>query len=337
MPKKDSFVPVPPIFFEKTLLTIGGALTSKFIDNNPLYMRHFYYIILILTGIVSACQQKSKSVETDTTKVDTTAPVTKLPTKDSLWFCNNVAQVFEKRWIKTSLGHQRVGISYTEKTLKNPTLILFLHGDSPFSNPVYQYIIVKAITKNTKNTIAVGILRPGYQDNCGDQSEGNKGEIMGDNYSAEVIASLAEIVQQLKTELTPQKTIVMGHSGGAALSALLAARYPAMQDKTILLACPCDLHLWRQNMRKLTKNKQWDLPMPGLSPIDEITKLDNNKEILVFAGSEDKVAPPALSNAYVKATKKAGKKISYHVLPGVDHNGITRPKAFKKILKSLQD
>lgn len=301
-------------------------------------MRRFYYITVLLTGIISACQQKTKSAETDTAKVDTTVTsVPEKPAKDSLWFCKNTEQVFEKRWIKTSLGRQKVGISYTEKELKNPTLILFLHGDSPFSNPIYQYIIARAITKNTQNTIAVGILRPGYQDNCGDQSAGNKGEMMGDNYSAEVVASLAEIAKQLKKEFNPQKTIVMGHSGGAALSALLAARYPSIQDKTVLLACPCDLPLWRQNMRKLTKNKQWDTPMPGLSPIAEVTKLANNREILVFAGGEDKVAPPALSDAYVKAAKKAGKKIDYHLLPGIDHDGITRPKAFKEILKSIQD
>ena len=133
--------------------------------------------------------------------------------------------------------------------------------------------MAKDITTARRNTIAVGVLRPGYEDDCGHLSQGDKGQMMGDNYTAEVVESLAAMVEKMQRNFSPSRTVMIGHSGGAALTALLASRRPELLDQAILVACPCNLKDWRKSMTALTENSQWKEPMEGLSPLAEVSQL----------------------------------------------------------------
>ena len=85
-------------------------------------------------------------------------------------------------------------IPYTSSgTLKNPVMLLVLHGDSPFNNPSYQYLIASRIANESENVVAVGILRPGYTDKEGNYSKGKRGKATGDNYTKEVLMSIKNL------------------------------------------------------------------------------------------------------------------------------------------------
>jgi pimeloyl-ACP methyl ester carboxylesterase len=69
-------------------------------------------------------------------------------------------------------------------------------------------------------------LRPGYKDDTGEQSEGKRGLTTGDNYTPEVVDAVASATDQLRTRFHPARTVLVGHSGGAAIAANVLGRWP---------------------------------------------------------------------------------------------------------------
>jgi len=251
------------------------------------------------------------------------------------WFCDSTITESKIQWIDTTLGRQKAVVIRSGSLLTKPTLIVFLHADSPFGDPVYQYDLAMKIAESAENTIAVSILRPGYSDSCGDKSAGIVGRKMGDNYTAEVVKSLAMSISHIRNQTSPSKTIVIGHSGGAALAALLASRYSDLQDQSILVACPCILSSWRASMSKLMENPAWLEPMPGLSPIDDVAKLDPSKAVRLLVGDEDKITPPILSAQYSERAITMEKDVSHTVVSGGDHDMILRDDVLNLVLQSI--
>lgn len=253
------------------------------------------------------------------------------------WFCKPQTDGKRVHWIQSKLGQQKVGVVIPQPEAENSDLVVFLHGDSPFSDPIYQYRIAESIGKKRNNTIAAGILRPGYRDKCGDQSAGDVGQMMGDNYSASAVEAIADVIEGLQKSYQPKRTYLIGHSGGAALSALLSARQSQLIDQTVLVACPCDLPKWRTVMRNLTGKENWERKLPGLSAIDEVSDLDDEKKIHLFVGYQDRVTPSFLSEEYAAKATELGKKVSVTVKPNADHENILRPEILKEILASIGD
>ena len=81
--------------------------------------------------------------------------------------------VAEVSWVATP---QRLKVEAFRSAAADahPTLIVILHGDSPFAPPTYQYRFAQRVAANTDNVIAAAILRPGYSDGA-DRSEGKRG------------------------------------------------------------------------------------------------------------------------------------------------------------------
>lgn len=253
------------------------------------------------------------------------------------WFCASSSEDGTVQWVVTPLGKQKIVSVQSQEIGANPTLVVFLHADSPFGDPVYQYDIARSIATNLKNSVVIAPLRPGYGDSCGDRSAGDAGRKMGDNYTADVVESLAKILTAKQESISPRQTIVMGHSGGAALSALLGARYPDLADRLVLVACPCDLPRWRESMRVLSDNPRWTEEMPGLSPVDEIGKLSADVPIELWVGDQDVVTPPGLSIHFASRVSNAGKQASYTVISGGGHDMILRPDILLVILRQLSN
>lgn len=256
---------------------------------------------------------------------------TLLSAQDTDWFCNTDESSIVKRSHDTAIGPQKTLTFYPSETTSTQ-VIIFIHSDSPFGNPSYQYRISKNISKIT-NSITVAILRPGYTDNCDDLSEGSKGLAMGDNYSYENVKAIASIISSIKKAEKSTKIVVMGHSGGAALAALLAESNPELIDQCILISCPCNLADWRTSMQELTGNTEWSKPMDGLSPIDGISKLDLNNKIHLYVGEDDPVTPAFLSTEFYNAVNKLGASVSMKIIEGADHDSILKPEHLSMILK----
>lgn len=251
------------------------------------------------------------------------------------WYCQPEGDLRALHWVDSQLGAQKVAVAMSDAAGVSSDLVVFLHGDAPFAPPVYQYKIAEAVAAQRPNTIAAGVLRPGYEDRCVHKSAGDTGHKMGDNYTAEVVDSVAVVVEALQGKYQPARTIVIGHSGGAALTALLSSRYAHLVDISILVACPCDLPKWRRVMKELTGKAFWQTDLPGLSPVAEVAGLDANKKIYLFTGTEDKVTPVFLGAEYAAAALAAGKKADFAEVPKAGHDNILRPPLLKQMLAVL--
>ena len=79
------------------------------------------------------------------------------------------------QWVTTSTGCLHIYTYKSDKILSNPNLVVVIHGDAPFNKPGYQYLMAKKIAERNSNSIAIGLLRPGYTDPDGNTSDGKKG------------------------------------------------------------------------------------------------------------------------------------------------------------------
>lgn len=253
--------------------------------------------------------------------------------QDPNWFCDPGEGKIAKRWYDTEIGKQKALIIYPQEKA-NSNLVVFIHGDSPFRDPIYQYYISKNISEIT-NAVTVAILRPGYKDDCGDLSGGNRGLTMGDNYTKEVVEAIASVISAVKEEESTTQTIVMGHSGGAALTALLAESDPDLIDRSILVACPCNLKTWRKSMEELTNNPNWLNPMGGLSPIDGISKLSLDSKIHLYVGENDVSTPPFLTTEFYNATNRLGANVTMKIVPSEDHESILKRTVLLRIFEEV--
>lgn len=219
--------------------------------------------------------------------------------------------------------------------LTNPVLVLVLHGDAPFNNPSYQYLIAKKIANENSNLVAVGVLRPGYTDHEGNRSEGERGEAIGDNYTRDVLSSIYQLTNDLKKKYDPSTIILVGHSGGAAISANLMSQYPEAYSKSLLISCPCDLHPWRQHMKVLQDGAEiWDIEVSSLSPIEELKNIPDSTPIVVVHGENDPVVPVSIIQNYVAELKANNKNVQFRLLQDQGHE-IALNKEIFEIVKGL--
>ncbi len=221
------------------------------------------------------------------------------PAQAQEWFCveNN-----DIRYIDTALGKQKIMIFAPEEG-EAKELIFFFHGDSAFRPPSYQYDMARRIVGHREGAMAVAVLRPGYEDGCGDKSEGDAGFKMGDNYTLEVVNVLAEVITAVQSEY-PLETTLFGHSGGAALSAILMNRHPDLASAALLAACPCDLTAWRQHMYERTGNERWISDLPGLNPMQETLSLKREIKVFAFSDLNDQITPNEFTKEYVAKLKR---------------------------------
>ncbi|UII75338.1 alpha/beta hydrolase [Flagellimonas sp. HMM57] len=221
--------------------------------------------------------------------------------------------------------------------LNNPKLVLVLHGDAPFNNPSYQYIIAKKIADENKNIVAVGILRPGYKDNEGNSSQGERGEAAGDNYTREVLESINNLTTKLKDKYNPSKIVLVGHSGGAAISANLISEYPITYSNALLISCPCNLHKWRKHMKRLQPETQiWDKEVKSLSPIEGVKKIHFSTQITLIHGDNDKSVPINIASEYARELEENQKKFNFIVLEGLGHEVALNDEVFEIISKFVK-
>lgn len=223
-------------------------------------------------------------------------------------------------WVTTSLGCLYFNLYKSDSISINPNLIFILHGDAPFNNPGYQYGMAKKVAKQMKNTITIGLLRPGYTDPDSNKSDGIRGEATGDNYTTENIDAISEVIARLKKVYQPKHVVLIGHSGGAAISANIISLKPGLIDKAILVSCPCDLDKWRQYMSTQQPDfLAWKKPVHSVSPISVANTIQKQTKVAVIIGEKDDVTPLALSIEYYNKLKEIGTKVNLIQVPDEGH------------------
>lgn len=197
------------------------------------------------------------------------------------------------------------------------TLIVVLHGDTP--TPGYQYDFARAAAAAVPGSLAVALLRPGYEDPAGRRSPGVRGTATGDDYTADRIAAVAESIRKLAKRYRSARIILVGHAGGAAVAADLAGSQPGLIDGMILVACPCKLPEWRRHMKTAQPASGWDRPSASLDPIMLVGGIPSKLRTAVLVGSDDRTTPVDFSRAYAEALTLRGIATDYRIVPGKGH------------------
>jgi pimeloyl-ACP methyl ester carboxylesterase len=240
-------------------------------------------------------------------------------------------------WLTTDAGRLKAQIYVSPAASRSPILVVVLHGDAPFNKPKYQYVFAERAASRG-DIVAAAILRPGYSDPSGDTSDGVRGLTTGDNYTTDRVAMIVAGISDLQHDYHPKATVLVGHSGGAAIAADILALHPKVPTAALLLSCPCDVAPWRQHMKELQRAPIWDQPVESLSPVDLADLVPTSIRIRMMVGADDSVAPPQFTQVY--AQRLAAHHIDVQVIeiPGEGHEILLLPvvqEALEKLVKEL--
>ncbi|HEX3397048.1 MAG TPA: prolyl oligopeptidase family serine peptidase [Steroidobacteraceae bacterium] len=244
-------------------------------------------------------------------------------------------------WIKANGLRLKTMIYHSAKMSSHPILLVVLHGDllgvRAIPSSTYHYVFAQEATLKNENLVAAALLRPGYRDNTGERSEGTLGMATGDNYTPEVVDAVAQVIDQLKAKYHPAHTVLAGHSGGAAITGDFLGRWPAGVDAGFMVSCPCDLAAWRRHMQQLQNgNSIWSMPINGLSPMDLAGKVLPTVRVRLMVGSEDPVAPAAMSKHYADVLRSHGDDVTLTILPGLEHEILLEPATYDALTELLR-
>ncbi|HWK36205.1 alpha/beta hydrolase, partial [Sphingomonas sp.] len=206
------------------------------------------------------------------------------------------------------------------------TLVVVLHGDSRNAPPSSQYVAAERFAAAVPDSAVVAVLRPGYTDAAGHRSPGERGEGNGDNYTADRIGAVADTIAILRGRYPNARTIVVGHSGGAAIAADLAGTRSGLIDGLVLAGCPCMLDEWRTGMKKRRPQAGFDTPVDSLDPLQTVGGIPTSLRAAVLVGAKDEVAPPPLSRGYAEALALRGVTTDYRILPDKGHDILDDPE-----------
>ncbi len=248
----------------------------------------------------------------------------------------DVHQADNLNWVATTQGFIHIQTFRHLENTDSVKLVVVIHGD--LDKPGYHYRSAQLIAQESRNVIAVGILRPGYTDPENNTSNGRKGLTSGDNYTPQVISTISELIWQLKQIYHPVETIAVGHSGGAAILGDLIGLKPALVDKAVLVSGPYDVSKWRHYMWKQQNyDPVWLLPVQSISPLSVTSEIGEKTGITIIVGEKDPVAPPALSREYYSKLLSENKKARLIIIPGAEHNILLNDKVLDVIFATVND
>jgi pimeloyl-ACP methyl ester carboxylesterase len=221
----------------------------------------------------------------------------------------------EKEWLGAAGQRTRAALFRSTDAGRSPILVVVLHGDLGLAN-----VLAINAASQIHGIVAAALVRPGYTDGDGDTSDGVKGNATGDNYTPEVLNQMDAAIRSLKSQFHPSAVVLVGHSGGAAISADLIARDNRLARAALLLSCPCDVPTWRKHMNTLRPNPLWDKPVTSISPMDVVSEISPKTEIWMMVGDKDDIAPPEFTERYAAVLRKHGIEPQVTILPGRGHN-----------------
>jgi poly(3-hydroxybutyrate) depolymerase len=243
----------------------------------------------------------------------------------------------ETVWLDANGLHMKTKVYQSAKLDPSPTLVVVLHGDSPKSPPSYQYSFARKLAEQNENLVVAAVLRPGYSDDAHEASDGTRGKANGDNYTSDVVDAIASVIEQLKARYHPAHTVIVGHSGGAAITAILVGRWPNAADGALLVSCPCDVEGWRKHMLQTQDNPIWAQPVESISPINVVSDVPRTIHVRMLVGSDDNNALPEFTQAYAAALKNRGDDVAVTVAPGLSHDILLDPVAFEQTRSLIQE
>ena len=262
----------------------------------------------------------------------------------------------ERLWVVVPGGRLRAEAYQSQTSSEHPTLIVVLHGDLFDPAPSYQYAFAQVVAQGAdapilpeavrtrlrdippkKDVVAVGILRPGYVDGSGERSDGDRGTATLDNYTPEVVDTISSAIGRLKAQYSAGRVILVGHSGGPAISADILGRHPEAADGALLVACACDPDNIRIDMSKTRPLPAWKGPTRSVKPMELVQGIRPDVKVRMVVGEADDTAPVKYSQAYADTLQSRGVSVHLTVAPGLGHNILLRPVVFEELTALLQE
>ena len=185
-------------------------------------------------------------------------------------------------------------------------LIVMAHGLVSGGGPShYMYQYAQDIANQLPDVTVAAVLRPGYFDAAGRVSPGSNHERSRDQYTAENNRYLATTIQNLKSQISPEKVLVVGHSAGAIHFSTLIGQYKKLVDAAVLVAGTYDLAA-----------RGW---VNSQSPLDFVDTIDRSVKVIATSGTEDTGTPPSVGREYVQMLRDNGVDAEFVLIKGAEH------------------
>jgi predicted esterase len=210
------------------------------------------------------------------------------------------------------------------------TLIVYLHGDGAIEARPSDYLKHGVNKINADNVVQIILMRPGYFDSTGATSTGilKRKSRRGTSYNSHNVKEIAMAIDNLKGYHKPKKTIIVGHSGGAAIAALILGRHSEVADGAILAACPCNVDKWVQMAGKRSGRD-------ALSPSNYVDNIGSDVTVIALTGTKDNNTFPVLANEYIAKLEKHNVNGKFISVAGQTHNGIVRSPSFYNAINEI--
>lgn len=210
-------------------------------------------------------------------------------------------------------------------------LVVFLHGNNGGRTALQADSGAAAMLAEKIQAVTVAVQHPGYRGDLG-SSDGQSSP--DDDYTPQNVEIVAGALAQLRSLNPGKKILLVGHSGGAAMAALLAGRFPASADAYLLAACPCDVAAWRQwRGNSAGKKGAWT----GLSPLAEAGKVQPATLISLVVGNKDENTLPLFSESYARALQARGVKTRVTYAMNATHVSVLRSPEFFMLAGELAE
>ncbi len=196
-----------------------------------------------------------------------------------------------------------------DKEVSRPVLRVFLHGDNSRGGPsdyMYRYASVYA-----PGVVSVAMLRPDHYDREGRRST-PKTYGRRNWETEESIDAIAAAVRKLKIHHKASRVVMIGHSGGSNISAVMLGRHPGVADAALLAGCACD-----KEAKKMMQGRTYR--EEDVNPLDYVDKIPPNAKIIAITGSRDSTNPAELCRPYIRYLKERGVSARLDIVEGAKH------------------
>ena len=213
------------------------------------------------------------------------------------------------------------------------TMVVWLHGDVSSGGPAnYHFAVAQSAAAQfaSARVLSVALVRPGYPDGSGESS--TVAPLRGgrtDHYTRENLEEVGVAIERLRARFKPKFVVAVGHSGGAATTAVLLGMKPGLLDAAVLVACPCELVAWRANRPGA---RQWTA---SENPHTWADKVSTASQVIALTGSKDDNTQPDLARGYVNALQARGVDARFALVPDEGHNSAFRSPQVTKALADL--
>jgi len=224
-----------------------------------------------------------------------------------------------------------------EESLYNKKIVFFIHGDQ--IEPKVTYFDNFVSNFSIDEAVLISITRPGWINKKNNKSDGKKNISNGDNYIPNIdVDPIYRAIKKIKKKFNSKEIIIIGHSGGAAITGILFGRFKNIVNEAILISCPCIVPLWRKNyVEQLSLKNKIRICLPkyqSKSPHEYVKKIDSKIKINIFVGKDDKNTLPLLSHQYHLLLKNFGKNTHLNIYPG-DHNSVLKNRKMIERIRSI--